>query len=99
VGWFHVLTGLVVGILFYRSGANILLLLAAIVCTVGTLWTFGIMHNYAVEAAKQRSDYKGEFSNFTKREVDAIPNRLAFLNFLFSAASFIFMIVAIVMSL
>ena len=42
--------------------------------------TWGIMHNFAVEAAKNRPGYTGGFSDFTAREVDAVPNWLAQLN-------------------
>ena len=44
------------------------------------LCSWGIMHNFATEAAKQRPNYTGNFYDLTKREVDTVPNWLAMLN-------------------
>ena len=40
------------------------------------------MHNYATEAAKGRLDYSGGFYDFTKREVESVPDWLAVVNLL-----------------
>ena len=52
--------------------------------TIGVFWTYGIMHNYATESAKERLDYSGKFYDFTHRDADVIPDWLAQVNFLLS---------------
>ena len=42
----------------------------------------GVMHNYATEAAKGRLDYSGGFYDFTKREVESVPDWPAVVNLL-----------------
>ena len=44
------------------------------------LWSWGIMHNFATEVAKYRRSYTGGFYDFTRHEVDAIPDWIATLN-------------------
>ncbi len=53
---------------------------AAIGVGVLELWSWGIMHNYAVESARSRSDYKGGFYDFTPRDVAAAPNWITVTN-------------------
>lgn len=86
MGWFHVAVGVVACLLLYGTGKSIAFWVA-IVATVGTLWSFGIMHNFATESAKRRPSYNGEFFDLTVRDANAVPNWLAVVNFLFSITS------------
>ena len=43
-------------------------------------WTYGIMHNHAVESAKKREDYSGGFHDLDHRDLDAVPDWLAVMN-------------------
>ncbi|MDO8733585.1 MAG: hypothetical protein Q7K21_00305, partial [Elusimicrobiota bacterium] len=73
MGWLSILIGIITSWLFYRSN-QITLFLITIVFTVISFWSWGIMHNYATEAAKKRATYKGDFYDFTEQEVNSIPN-------------------------
>lgn len=86
MGWFQVAIGVVACFLLYSAGNWIAFWVAA-VATVGTIWSLGIMHNYATESAKRSSSYKGGFHDFTAKDTDAVPNSIAGLNLLFSIVS------------
>lgn len=70
-------------------------MLPAIVAAVGCFWTWGIMHNFAVEAAKRRASYTGRFSDFTKREVAAAPNGITAPNMSFTLTALGLLILAL----
>lgn len=71
---------------------------AAIIAAAGGLASYGIMHNFAVEAAKRRPGYRGGFSDFTEAEADAAPNWISIVNFAFSVLSLILLIIAAIRS-
>jgi len=54
------------------------------------------MHNFALESARRRQNYSGEFYDFRVTDLDAVPNWLAKANFLFSVGAFILLVVAVV---
>jgi|SRR3989339_1271176 len=96
MGWFHILIGIIAAITLFKSG-HLILAAIAIVSAIGCFCSYGIMHNYAVEHAKMfRLDYKGGFYDFTNGDVDAVPDRIAKINFVFSMICFILLIVGIV---
>ena len=86
MGWFQVAVGIVACLLLYGT-ENQVAFWVAVVATVGTLWSFGIMHNYATESGKRRSSYKGGFYDITAKEADSVPNSIAGINLLFSMVS------------
>lgn len=96
MGWLAVVVGLAACVLLWTQDAYVLLGLAS-ACTVVCLWSYGVMHNYAVESAKGRRSYGGGFGDFTARDMEAVPNWLAGLNLAFSAAVLGFLIVGIVL--
>ena len=60
MGWLSVLVAIVAVVLLYGTEHGILFALA-IACAAGCFWSWGIMHNYATNAAKKRSSYRGDF--------------------------------------
>lgn len=61
------------------------------------LWSWGVMHNYATESAKNREGYSGGFYDLTPEEANKVPNWLATMNlagFVVAVGLLIFGIVA-----
>jgi len=54
-GWINLIICLVPVYLLYRSGQTPWMILA-VVNAVANFWSFGVMHNYAVEAKKSKVD-------------------------------------------
>lgn len=79
MGWLGVGLGVLACWLLYGSPVAFWL---ALVATLGVLWTYGVMHNYATESAKRRSGYTGRFYDLTDRDVASAPDWLAGLNLL-----------------
>ena len=98
MGWLSVLLSGVAAYLLFSSG-HMALMVVAIVTAVGCLWSWGIMHNYATDAAKRRSDYTGGFYDFTKQEAEAVPNWITVVNIGFNFVSVILLIAGIVFEL
>jgi hypothetical protein len=57
-------------------------IVATIFVAIIEFWSWGVMHNYATEEAKNRHNYSGEFYDLTTGEVDSAPNWLTVLNLL-----------------
>ena len=57
-------------------------LAAAIAVGVLELWSWGLMHNHAVEYAKQRPGYTGGFFDITPRDASSIPDWVTNVNML-----------------
>lgn len=81
--------------LLYASG-HLVLFALAILAAVGCWWSWGIMHNYATDAARQRPTYRGGFNDITEAEATAVPNWIAKINLGFSLAAFALLVTAIV---
>ncbi len=94
MGWVAIVCVAVAAILFYVSGDS-WLFWSSVVSGVVATWSYGIMHNYAMEAAKRRPGFRGGFYDITEREADAAPDWLAALNMLSSLAAFVLLIAAI----
>ena len=86
MGWIPVVLGLAACVLLYGTENQVVFWLA-VFTAVGTFWSYGVMHNFATEAAKRRSSYKGKFYDITAKETDSVPNSIAGMNLLFSLAS------------
>ena len=95
MGWLPVLLALVASELLYDTGHPVLLTFA-IGSTVGCFWSWGTMHNYATEAAKRRSSYRGGFYDITEEEADSVPNWIARVNMCFSALALLAFISALI---
>ena len=78
MGWLGVALSAAAAWLLWDNGG--LWLASAIVVGVIELWSWGIMHNYATDAAKQRSGYTGGFHDFTAQEVNTVPNWISTIN-------------------
>jgi hypothetical protein len=97
MGWFGAAAGVAASILFYRVG-NSGLMWSAIIATVVSFWSWGIMHNQAVEAAKARGNYRGGFFDLTERDLRAVSDRLTLLNMVASLAAVGFLITSVILS-
>ena len=98
MGWFYVAISIIAAIIFFKSG-HIILMIISIVAALGCFWSWGVMHNYATDIAKQRLGYTGKFYDINKEEANAIPNWITFINVLFASAGFILLIISIVLIL
>ena len=78
MGWLGVVISAVATWLLWDNGW--LWLVVAIGVGVIELWSWGIMHNFATEAAKHRGNYTGGFYDITRREADAAPDWITMLN-------------------
>ncbi len=96
MGWLPVLVDLVASGLLYDTGHPFLLTFS-IVAAIGCFWSWGIMHNFATEAARKRSNHSGRFYEITEEEADSVPNWITYLNFGFSIPAVLLLIAAIVM--
>ncbi len=94
MGWVAIVCAAIAAVLFYVSGDG-WLFWSSIVSGVVATWSYGIMHNHAMEAAKRRPGFSGRFYDITEREADSAPNWLAALNMLSSLAAFVLLIAAI----
>lgn len=97
MGWLSVLIGLAGAWGFYADG-RLALMWIEIATTIVALWSYGVMHNFAVASAKRRADYNGGFYVLTHADLNAVPDRLAQLNMLVSLAALILAIVAAVLT-
>jgi len=98
MGWSSVLLSVVAAYLLFSSGRTVLMVVA-IVTAVGCFWSWGIMHNYATNLAKRRSDYTGGFYDLTKQEAEAVPNWITVVNMGVSFLGVILLIAGIVFML
>ena len=94
MGWLPIVCAAIAAVLFYVSGYS-WLFWSSVVSGVVATWSYGIMHNYAMEAARRRPGFSGRFYDISEREADAAPNWLAALNMLSSLAAFVLLIAAI----
>jgi hypothetical protein len=95
MGWLSVLVGIAAAILLYGTGHGILFALA-IASSAGCFWSWGIMHNYATNAAKKRSSYRGDFYDLTGEEVRSAPNWVTVVNMFLALAAVGLLITGIV---
>ncbi len=94
MGWVAIVCAAIAAVLFYVSGDS-WLFWSSIVSGVVATWSYGIMHNHAMAAAKRRPGFSGRFYDITEREADSAPNWLAALNMLSSLAASVLLIAAI----
>ena len=78
MGWLNVVISGSAALLLTRD--HPLFAIAAGIFGLLSLWSHGVMHNFAVEEAKRRRDYSGGFRDFTKRDLASAPNWLTNIN-------------------
>lgn len=85
MGWLGIALGMLACWLLYRTPVAFWL---AIIATLGIFWTYGIMHNYATESAKRRSNYTGGFWDLSDKDIDSVPSWLAGMNLILTIVLF-----------
>jgi hypothetical protein len=96
MGWLSGVISVGAAFLLFRTG-HTTLMIVAIFSAVGCFWSWGIMHNYATNLAKRRSNYTGGFYDITNRETQGVPDWISILNMLFSVSGLILLITGIVL--
>ena len=94
MGWLGIVLSVVATWLLRDDGW--LWLLAAAVALLG-FWSYGIMHNHAVESAKKRLDYSGGFYDLNDRDLDAVPNWITVVNMVGFVAAVVLLVVGFVL--
>ncbi len=74
---------------------GIILMTVAFIVSIGCFWSWGVMHNFATEAAKRRRGYKGGFYDFAEKDVQTVPNWITRINMGFSLLGLILFICGI----
>lgn len=97
MGFFSVALAGAAAWLFARDGQSAWMW-ASIAVTVGCLWSYGLMHNYATNQAAQRRSYKGGFFDFLEDDLDAVPDWLTWINMGFALAALVALIGAAIAS-
>ena len=95
MGWLPVLISAFAAYLIYDTGHPVIFVIAAIT-TIGCIWSWGIMHNFATDLASKRSDYSGNFGDIIEFEAQAVPNWITSINMGFSALGLILLIIGVV---
>ncbi len=94
MGWLSVLLSVSSAFSMYKK-AHIILMTVAIIVSIGCFWSWGVMHNFATEAAKRRRGYKGGFYDFAEKDVQTVPNWITRINMGFSLLGLILFICGI----
>ncbi len=94
MGWLAIVCAASAALL-YKVAGDSWLFWSSVAVGVIALWSYGIMHNYAMEAAKRRPGFRGHFNDITEQEANEAPNWLAAMNLLSSLAAFVLLIAAI----
>jgi len=98
MGWLPVLISGLAAFLLFKTGHTVLMIFAIFVA-ICCFWTWGIMHNYATNAAKRRPNYSGKFFDLTNRDIQAVPDWLSMVSMLFSIGGLVLFIIGIIMML
>lgn len=94
MGWLSVMLSGIAAFLLYRTG-HVLLAVLAIAAALGCFWSWGIMHNYAMDRAKRRRNFTGGFYDISRKEAQAVPDWITWLNMGFSLFGLVLLIIAI----
>lgn len=77
--WVPVAIASLAAYLLYKTDHTALMVVSTI-CAAGAFWSWGIMHNFAVEEAKRHRNYSGGFYDLTREEVYSVLNWLVVVN-------------------
>jgi hypothetical protein len=94
MGWIGVLLGLIGVVISFLSSYYTIAVLC-LVSSVGCFWSYGVMHNYATNMARQRASYSGRFYDITPDETRAAPDWITRTNVVFTATATIFFLLSI----
>jgi hypothetical protein len=98
MGWLSVLLSGIAASLLFKTGHPVLMILA-IIATIGCFWSWGMMHNFATKSAKRRRNYGGGFYDIMPQEAEGVPDWIARINMGFSLIGLLLLITGIVMML
>lgn len=98
MGWLSVLICCIAAYLLFKTGRTVLMIVA-IIAAIGCFWSWGVMHNYATESAKRRTNYTDRFYDIMPHEAQAVPDRIARINMGFSILGVILLITGIIIAL
>jgi len=96
MGWFSILICCIAALLLFKTEHTFLMILA-IIAAIGCFWSWGVMHNYATEAAKRRNNYRGGFHDIMPHEAQAVPDWITRINMGFNLIGVGLLIIGIVM--
>ena len=80
MGFLPVGLGALAAYLAYRAD-SIWLVGFSVASALVSLWSYGVMHNFAMDAARRRRGFRGGFWDITATEADAAPDWVALVNF------------------
>ena len=95
MGWLSVLLSGIAAFLLFKSG-HMFLMTLAIIAAIGCFWSWGVMHNFATEAARRRQNYTGGFYDMTSSEAEAAPDWVTWINMALSLLGLVMFIGGIV---
>jgi hypothetical protein len=95
MGWLPAVIGAIASVIFYNLD-EIIWLSISVVLTIAEFWSWGVMHNYAMDAAKGRSGFRGGFYDITPWEADSVPNWITLINLAVSIGCLAMLIVALI---
>lgn len=95
MGWIHIVISGIAIFLFWKAQSHLLMIISIFVL-IGTFWSYGVMHNFATEAAKKRNSYTGEFYDFTEGELQVVPNWITTINMIMSLIGIILLVTSII---
>ena len=98
MGWFSILISAIAAFLLFKAGHTVLMILAIII-TIGCFWSWGVMHNFAIESAKRRRNYRGGFYDVMPQEVESVPDWITCINMGFSLIGLLLLVTGIFMML
>jgi hypothetical protein len=95
MGWINVLISGITTFLFWKTKSNLFMIISIFVF-IGIFWSYGIMHNFAIEAAKKRTSYTGGFHDFTNKEIQDVPDWVSTINMIMSLVSTILLVISVI---
>lgn len=95
MGWFSVFISMISAVILLRTN-HMIVGIIAVITTIGSFWSWGIMHNYATNSAKRRKGYKGGFFDLTDQEIESVPDWITFTNMIFTIGGIILLIVTVI---
>ncbi|MBK8631081.1 MAG: hypothetical protein IPN84_13060 [Sphingomonadales bacterium] len=79
MGWLSILVALIAAYLHWgHSGFS---MWTSLLFGVLAFWSWGVMHNFAMQAARKRDDFAGGFYDIQDSELESVPNWIALVNF------------------
>ena len=83
MGWIGTAFGVVALLRLWGTGHPVPTALA-VLASLGAFLSWGVMHNFATEAAKLRQGYKGGFYDITPEEALSVPDWISTVHMVFT---------------